>query len=458
VATAAALAQLATQYSARMSGLASIPRLLTAAELTLETARELLVRAEDEEGKVSKAACAPLGSNLKDYLQAGSTTTTITADLLSVTGDLPVHNGVKFATLTGAPPFDGLTVANLKDLIGALVADHRALEAAGAECGVPTSNLATQPTQTTAFAPILPSPWQPAPSGTLSQHANYTQLAGSTPAPPNLDTATARTLSAEYADANVESLYLLSAGIAGGRPGAGHGSGSGSAGGAAGGGPAGAYPNPNTQKVPHLHTFLLDKTDTSQAVAVDGAGKLTVKHEASTYLTQTQFTKAFMNMIVTTYSHCTKEAMAFFMHITDLWDTYPVTALMRYERAVRQKCQQKPEIPLDAFYQHVTEWMLYLGPSQHPAPARYPKQDQAARKRAASPSRSAAPARAAPANTGPRAGGSSRTPCRDFPKAGGCVRPMGTKCSFEHLCPKCDITYPLFTKAGKPIPVCPTCK
>jgi hypothetical protein len=466
----------APHAQAVMAGLASKDQTVLHLEALLEVTKTAVERLH--EGTVPPAHCFPVSTSLKALFDTG---TTATINLIAVLADdsplAGVWNKEKAAFGAGKPAAEG----ELPQAFTGLTRDHLAIihdnakadlqliaRAAGAARAAYTGPQHTHAATPTApnFAPHVASPLQPAMTG--AQYPAYTPQAGTTLLPADLDATAARALSAEH-NADVLALYLASAGVAGAPgQGAGGGGGCGAGAGAAGlafGAAAGGEPHASgLYKAPALNTFLLDKKDNTTQLVLEH-GRVTAKKEADTNMTQTQFMKAYMTLIQTSYSHCSEQAMRFFLHLNDLWDKYPHTALMRYERAVRHKCAKHPEIPLDAVHAHIHEFIEHVVPAlaghSHAGAHRYPpKQEEPQHKRgraASPPGRGGGSSGASGSRSTPPGTKADKPACRDY-NSGGCTR--GTKCGFPHRCATCSTCVPAGATGtgGVLITRCPVCR
>lgn len=414
------------------------------------------------DGQVVAKRVALVGVALKGAFATGTTMLNHTQAVLAPTGPLPFAFDAATGTFTNKPAaegelpqaFLGIAKEDLEVLHEALTADKNMLLAAiGAANAAPPSATNTQQATHTAphFAPHVASPLQPALPGAHEYPAYTAAQAGTTLLPPGLDATAARALGGDH-NADLLALYLASAGGAGAAAGAG-----------AGGVPAavraeaglaalggGELPVAATYKAPALNTYLLDKKDTTTQLVLEN-GRVAAKKEASdTHMTQTQFMNAYMTLIQTSYAHCPGPAMRFFMHLNNLWDKYPHAALMRYERAVRQKCTKYPEIQLDDLPAHMHEFLEHVvsavaGYSHTAAHRHPPKQEEPANKRgrAASPARGGG-ASGSGARGSPPAPKGKKPPCIQYNSKEGCNR--GAKCGFPHTCTRCHLFLPAGAK------------
>lgn len=456
---------------AAMDGLAHPNRLNVL--LNAAAGATLLAGSRANNGVVGPLNLFALATALKAVLATGSTSTESLTKALANDGPLAYSFDATTTsgfgnfkpTTDGELPqaFTGLTVEQLTVLHDCLQLDRQLAADTGADATAPhTNTTTTQPATHNQqhFVPHVASPLQPTGSDTLQWPAHIPQ-SGTSLLPPTLDATAARTLSAEH-NADVYALYLASSGAA--VPGQGLG-GAGSGPGGLAGGPGGEHLATTLPKAPALTSFLLDKTDNTAQLVLEN-GKVALKKETTPYMTQTQFIKAYMALIQTTYSHCTEQATRFFMHLNDCWDKYPFTALMRYERAIRQKCARNPDIALDEIHKHMHEWIEHLGPSvaanSHSVTHRntHAKQEEPAYKkpRPASPAahNGSGSRGGSGGSTAARApGSSSKPPCRDY-NGGGCSR---AKCGFPHRCTRCNLNLPHGATGadGAPVTRCPVC-
>ena len=357
--------------------------------------------------------------------------------------------------------FTGLANADLILIHEALQLDKAAITTSlGAHSETPSDAAHTQQATNATpahFAPSVASPLHPAllqGAAPYTPHVAYVAQTGTTLLPTGLDATAARALGGETG-ADMLALYLASAGVAPAGHSAGGGGGAGAGRAEAGlaplSGGGGELPNAATHKAPLLSTFLLDKKDNTTQLVLEN-GRVTAKKEASdTHMSQTQFMNAYMALIQTSYAHCAGPAMRFFMHLNNLWDKYPHAALMRYERAVRQKCTRYPDTQLDDIAAHTHEFLEHVvsavAGNSHAHATRYaPKQDEPANKRgrAASPARGGGAASGSGHRSPPAPPKGKKPPCIQYNGKEGCTR--GAKCGYPHTCTRCQTFIPAGAK------------